>query len=438
MYIEKIETNFNKNIYLKTKEIKADKYKESIEKNVINVYPEVKYQEFIGFGGAVTQAVGIAYMRLPLEKRKNFLEAYFEGCNYNLCRIPIGSCDFSSEKYSYSYKKDLQDFNIDKDKEYIIPIIKDIQRIKKDVKFIASPWSPPSFMKSNKMLTLGGKLLKKYYDTYAKYLLKYIKSYQEIGINIDYITVQNEPNAMQMWESCLFNSDEELDFIKNYLYPIFKNNNINTEILIYDHNKEKMYSRAKEIIPSCDKEIAGIAYHWYTGDHFENIELCREQFKNKLFIHTEGCVGYTKFSQEEEIKNAEIYAHDIIGDLTCGCNGYVDWNILLDYNGGPNHKRNYCNSPIMLNKEENDYYRNLSYFYINQFARVIKPNAKRLAISRYTTNLEVIAFENTDKTIGLVILNKNNEKYEYNLCINDIKICDSLDSHSIVSYAINK
>lgn len=267
-------------------------------------------------------------------------------------------------------------------------------------------------------------------------MVKYIEAYKNIGIKIDFITIQNEPNVLQRWESCLFNTEEELDFLKNYLSPIFKENNIQTRILIYDHNKEKLYTRAEKIFKNCP-DADGIAYHWYTGDHFDNIDICRHLFPDKLLIHTEGCVGYSNFNPNEEVKNAEIYAHDIMGDLNYGSNGYIDWNILLDYQGGPNHKKNYCNSPIMLNKEETDYYKNLSYYYIGQFSKVIKQDAKRIAFSRYTDNIEVTAFENTDSSIAIVLLNKTDKNYEYNLCMNDICIHDNLDSHAIVSYLVD-
>ena len=437
MKIEKIETNYKRNMFLDSKIIKSGKYKESIENKVINAYKDIQKQQFIGFGGAITQATGETYKKLSSEKQKEFLYDYFVNCNYNILRLPIGSCDFSREKYSYSNKKDLSDFSIEKDKEYLIPLVKDILEMRPGVQFLASPWSPPSFMKTNKMLTLGGRLLEKYYGLYADYLVRYIKAYKELGVEINYITIQNEPNAIQIWESCLFTAKEELDFIKNYLYPSFKENNIETKILIYDHNKEKMYKRADEIINKFN-EVDGIAYHWYTGDHFENIELCSRVFKDKLLIHTEGCVGFSKFNPDEEVKNAEIYAHDILGDLTHGCNGYIDWNMLLDHKGGPNHKLNYCNSPIMLKEDSDEYYKNLCYYYIAQFSKVVMPGAHIIATSRYTENIEVVACINKDNSIGIVLLNRNDKNFEYNLCIEDMCIHDNLDSHAIVSYLIKE
>lgn len=437
MNIKKIETNYNRKLFLESCEIKPKKYKENIENQVINIYPEIEYQEFIGFGGAITQAVGTLYNQLSPEKKKEFLKEYFMGCNYELCRIPIGSCDFSPEEYSYSNKKDLSDFSIQKDEMYIIPILKDILKLNPNLKLLASPWSPPKFMKTNKMLILGGRLLEKYYWDYAVYLMKYLNAYKEQGINIEYITIQNEPNAMQRWESCLFSAEEESKFIKEYLYPMLVEHNIKTKILIYDQNRDKLYDRAKYVFDKCDNECAGVAFHWYTGDHFESLEITKKIYPKKLLIHSEICVGYSGFNESHEIMNAEKYAHDIIGDLNNGCNGYIDWNILLDYYGGPNHKRNYCNSPIMLNKDKNDYYKNLCFYYIKQFSTVILPGAVRIGSTKYTDKIEVTAFKNTDGSTGIVLLNRDNKNYEYNLHIEDCCIHDNLDSHAIVSYLIN-
>ena len=190
--------------------------------------------------------LGYAYSLLSDEKKRNLIDDYFKDINYNLCRLSIGSCDFSLSSYSYSRKSDLSDFNIEKDFEYVMPLIKDILKINPNIKFLASPWSPPRFMKNNKLLSYGCKLLSSYKATYAEYLSKYILAYKNCGIKIDYITIQNEPNAIQSWESCLFSENDEVDFLINYLYPAFHKNNIDTKILIYDHNKDKLFIRASK------------------------------------------------------------------------------------------------------------------------------------------------------------------------------------------------
>lgn len=440
MEITKIETNYKRKLFFNESKIKSKSYSEKIENQVINIYPQINYQKFIGFGGAFTEATGFAIKQLPTDKQNEIISSYFSPSefNYSLCRLPIGSSDFSPNSYSYSTKSDLSDFNIRQDLKYIIPTVKSALKENPNIKFLASPWSPPKFMKSNKMLILGGKLLDKYKQTWSDYIVKYIKAYNNEGINIDYITVQNEPNAMQLWESCLYSAEEEIEFVKKYLYPNFQKNNIQTKILIWDHNKEKLFTRAnKELGDNQALEaVAGIAFHWYTGDHFENIELISKAFPGKLLIHTEGCTGYSKFNPNDEVKNAEIYAHDILGDLNAGINGYIDWNMVLDYKGGPNHKNNFCNSPVMINSEKTNYIRNLSYYYIGHFSKYIKSEAKRIAYSKYTSDIEVTAFINSDNSIAIILLNRNNFNKEYNLCINNSVIHDNLDNHAIVSYLI--
>ena len=439
MRIQKYETNFKRNIFWKESQLGTKKYSENSENKVINVYPNITYQELIGFGGAFTEAAGFAYSKLNEEKKSQFLDDCFssDGLNYSIGRIPIGSCDFSVSPYSYSKKSDLSDFSIEKDKQYLLPLLQEALN-KKSLKLLSSPWSPPAFMKTNKMLKLGGKLQNKYKQTWADYLVKYIQAYKNENIHIDYMTVQNEANATQIWESCLYSAEEEANFATNYLYYSFMQNNIDTKILIWDHNKEKLLSRAiSELGSDANKQaISGFAFHWYSGDHFENIELTHDAFPDKLLFHTEGCTGFSHFRQEDEVQNGEIYAHDILGDLNAGINAFIDWNLILDHKGGPNHKLNFCNSPIMLNGTSSDYIKNLTYYYIGHFSKFINPLAKRIAFSRYNDRIEITAFKNTDSSIAVVLLNRNDWNYEYNLCINDLVIHDNLDSHAIVTLII--
>ena len=441
MDIRKIETNAKRNLHFSEVNIKSAKLTEKVEFKTIMVYPEKEYQKFLGFGGAVTQSSNHAFLKLNEEKQSQFIKDYYskEGLNYSWVRLPIASCDFSTKTYSYSNKKDLSDFSIKEDLDKILPLLNGILKEKDDISILSSPWSPPKFMKSNKMLILGGKLLPKYYKLYADYLCKYIKEYEKIGIKIEYITVQNETRATQVWESCTYTPEEESDFIKNYLFPTFKENNINTKILIYDHNKERLYSRTKKELKdlNLNEYVSGVAYHYYTGDHFEQLEMCRDEFKDKLFIHTEGCTGYSSFKVTDDLTNAEIYAHDIIGDLNNGSNAYIDWNILLDHSGGPNHKLNFCDSPVMLDTFNTNYDKKLSYYYIGHFSKYIQVNAVRIAHSTYTDAFEVTSFKNPDISIVVVLFNKNDKNKEYNLVINETELIhDNLDSHAIVTYLI--
>lgn len=444
MHITKYETNLSNSRYLEetgSAEITDDLG--NTESELIILYPEIKYQKIIGFGGAFTESSGYCFSKLSNEIKKQFLTDYFshDGINYSLCRTHIGSCDFCLDTYSYSNNETLSDFSIERDKKYLIPLIKRAMELKPDIKLVATPWSPPAFMKDNNRLKQGGKLQEKYKNVWAKYLVKYFQEYHKQGINIDYMTVQNEPNASQPWESCQYTSKEELDLIKNYLYPTFKSNNIPIKLLIWDHNKERLIYRSMDILGDSRVRdmVAGVGYHYYSGDHFENIKTFSELYDDKLVIHTEGCTGYEKSwfrKKKRRIPNAEIYAHDIMGDLNSGANGYIDWNILLDYYGGPTHVNNSCNAPIMLNKKSNNYTKTLSYYYIGHFSKFIKPGAKRIAFSKYTDELEVTSFCNTDNSIVTVVLNRSEHRKEFRLCINKKVHTDTIDRHSIKTYII--
>ena len=440
MKFKKIETNYKYGKLLKEKELNGFKDSfENKENNIIIIYPEIQYQEILGFGGALTESSGYVFSKFSDEIKELFIKDYFseDGIGYNFCRLPIQSCDFSLSTYSYSNKENLNDFSIERDKKYIIPLIKAAQNENYNIKFIASPWSPSQFMKTNNNMSHGGELKKECKSLWAEYICKYIKEYKKEGININFLTVQNEPEAKQIWESCLYSVDNEADYVLNYLIPELNKNSLNTKVLIWDHNKERVYLRAKNIF-SKDKEnkVSGIAYHYYSGDHFENLKILREKYSQKLLIHTEGCTGFSINKKARQIPNAEIYAHDIIGDLNAGGNAYIDWNILLDFFGGPNHVHNNCNSPIMANFSGKDYRKNASFYYIGHFSKFIKPGARRIAFSKFTCNLEVCSFKNFDNSIVIIILNRTDKTEKFNLVINEKYYSDNIDKHSIITYVI--
>ena len=444
MNITKFETNLSKFKYLHNEGTKnIDKNIKNIENDLIIIYPEVTYQEIIGFGGAFTEAAGYCFSKLPQDRQNQFIDDYFskEGNNYTLCRTHIGSCDFCLDTYSYSNNESLSDFNIDRDKKFIIPMMKKAFEKNKDIQMVASPWSPPAFMKSNKKLKHGGKLIDKYKSLWAEYLVKYLKSYQQEGIDINYMTIQNEPKAAQFWESCQYTSKEEQELIKNHISPTFKKNDINTKLLIWDHNKERVVYRAKEIFDDKDVKdmVAGIGYHYYSGDYFENIKTFKELYPDKLAIHTEGCTGYERLwfrKKRRRVPNAEIYAHDIIGDLNNGTNAYIDWNILLDFKGGPNHVLNYCNSPIMANIFGNKYKKNACYYYIGHFSKYIEKGAKVIENSVFTDRLEVLSAKNPDGKIVVIVMNKSNKKDYFELVKDGKVICNKIAPHSIITFII--
>lgn len=221
--MEKIETDIMKHIYWKKTKVTELEYDENLEWNIVRVYPNHIKHKWIGMGGSITEASCYNYNLLSKEKQKKFINAYYgkNGLNYNLARISIGSNDFCINSYEYSKKEDLSDFSIERDKKYILPVINNILKEKK-LTFIASPWSPPKFMKTNKELYNGGKLLKKYYSIYAEYLIRFLEAYKKENININYITMQNEPYACQKWESCKYSLNEQKQFIYENLLKLLR------------------------------------------------------------------------------------------------------------------------------------------------------------------------------------------------------------------------
>lgn len=400
------------------------------ELNIINLYPSETFQTILGFGGAFTESAGYVYSKMSDSSKKQLINDYFSegGLGYVLGRCAIDSCDFALGNYSAMNDPtdtSLSSFSLKRDEKYILPLLDDALKVAKTIKLTLSPWSPPSFMKTNGEKNNGGSLLPQYRKMWANYLCKYIVSYRDRGYDIFALSVQNEPNAKQRWDSCLYTPEEEQRFIRDFLTDSLAENKCeDINIIIWDHNKERLFDRTALI---CSDEVANnavqaVGFHWYSGDHFEALELVRRKFSDKLLIFTEGCIEYSKFSSESQLKNAQMYAHEIIGSLNAGMNAFLDWNLFLDQEGGPNHVNNLCDAPIMVDDKLDHIRYNLSYEYIGHFSRYIKPGAVRIGFSRYTNQLEVTAFQNLDGKIVTVILNttKYNQsfylRYKDSLC----------------------
>ena len=221
----------------------------------IMVDPTKTFQTIQGFGGAFTDAAAETFSRMPPEKQREFLMASFDpakGNGYTLCRTTIGSCDYSEESYSYDPvdgDRELKNFSIEHDETNRIPFIKEAQEVANNgIKVFASPWSPPAWMKSNNDMLYGGKLKPEYDQAWADYFVKYLKAFENDGVPIWGITVQNEPMAIQIFESCVFTAEEERDFVKNYLGPtLVKNDLSGVKTMIWDHNRGIMYQRIQTV-----------------------------------------------------------------------------------------------------------------------------------------------------------------------------------------------
>ncbi len=434
-----ITTNDREKQYWKEEELPMGPVTDCM--HVINIYPELTGQRIEGFGGAFTEASTFNFSKLPQELREQVIEGYFgeTGLKYNMARTHIHSCDFALGNYTYIEEGDekLATFDIAHDRANMLPMIKAAMAVsREEIHFLASPWSPPAFMKTNHDMNHGGKLKKEYYSAWAEYFVKYIEAYREEGIKIGRVTVQNEPMAVQTWDSCIYTPQEEAGFAKDYLAPALEKAGLSdVEIFIWDHNKEEVYDRVKQVF--CDektrKAVSGIAVHWYTGDHFEAIEAVKKMYPEKQVIFTEGCVEYSRFADSGEVQKAEMYAHDMLGNLKAGIEAILDWNLLLDELGGPNHVGNFCAAPMMCDWKEKTLEKRLSYYYIGHFSRYIRRGAHQIMATRYTDKIETAAFLNPDGERVVVILNKADVPAEITVREEGRGISRRIEAHSIVT-----
>ena len=411
----------------------------------IFIDPGHTFQEFLGIGGALTDASAETYAKLPAEKQEEFMRACYDpdrGIGYTLARTNIHSCDFSSDSYTYVEDNDstLQTFSVKHDEKYRIPFIKKaIEEAGGRLTLFASPWSPPGWMKTNHEMLHGGKLLPRYDQAWANYYVKFIKAYSEEGIPVWGITVQNEPMATQSWESCIYTAQEERDFVKNYLGPTLAHSGMqDIKIIVHDHNRDLMFQRASTILddPDAAKYVWGTGFHWYVRDAFENVKRLQEAFPDKKLLFTEGCADSFDWSKIHNWQYGEKYGISMVHDFNNGSVGWTDWNVLLDEIGGPNHVGNYCFAPIHADTRDGSLIFMNSYYYIGQFSKFIRPGAKRISASSNRDQLLTTAFVNKDGKIAVIVLNTTNEKIPYHLWVAGMGAESESLPHSIVTLLV--
>ncbi len=406
---------------------------------------KVTYQEMVGFGGAFTESSAYNLSRVNKETREQAIKDYFdkeEGLGYTIGRVSIHGCDFSLNSYTYIDEgdKELKTFDISRDEQWVIPMIKDAEKYAKEpISLLASPWSPPAFMKDNNSMIFGGKLLPEYMDAWAKYYVKFIEEYRKRGLTMWGITVQNEPAAVQRWDSCIYSGEEERDFIKNHLGPIMQNSSAkDVNILIWDHNRDIIVERAKAVLedPEAAKYVWGTGFHWYVSEEFENVGKVKELFPDKGLLFTEGCQeGGVHFNSWD---TGERYARNMIGDFNNFCQGYIDWNLFLDNTGGPNHVNNLCDSPIIVDIFPQNLVHQSSYYKIGHFSKYVRPGAVRIDLQNNADDIQATAFKNVDGTIAFILLNQSDTKKTTSFTVQNKTYKLDLNEHSIMTVLLEK
>ena len=364
---------------------------------MINVYPDVEYQEMLGFGGAITETSAYNFMKLSESRRNELAKAYFdatEGLGLNFCRVSIGSNDFALDDSPYVSNNDpkLTTFSIDRDRRYVIPMIKAAQRYCGELYLMATPWSPPAFMKDNGKTINGGKLLPEHRNTWADYIVRFLQEYKKEGINFFCMTVQNEPKASQKWQSCLYSGKEEGEYAVDFLKPHLDKAGFDTlKLIVWDHNKERVLERASEsfAVPKARKAIWGVAFHWYSGKHFDQLRMTHERFPEKHLILSEFCKGPATGGTHVpygDWSDAEDYCAEMIGDFNNYACASIDWNMIVDTKGGPCLYRDDIGggkASVVADAENNSFELQSTYYAVGHFSKYVKRGARRIGNSTY-------------------------------------------------------
>jgi glucosylceramidase len=376
----------------------------------ITITPATTYQSITGFGAAFTETATYTLSNISAARRAEVLNAFFNpftGAGYNVCRVPINSCDFSVANYAYDvtpgdYNLDYFDFS--HDLKWTVPVIKQALRIPgADIKIFGSPWSPPAWMKTNNSMFNGGELSSNCFAAWALYYVKYIQAMRNNGVPMWGLTVQNEPQAVQTWESCIYSTAQERDFVKNYLGPTLAQNNANVKLMIWDHNKDIIVDRVDGVMsdPDAAKYVWGVAYHKYAGDYFDNMDIVHTEYPNAWMLGTENSIRDTG-------TDAERMAHEVVGNLNHWSVGYLVWNLCTNYDGGPyQHRTGGAPGPIVVDSATDGVKYLRQQYYMTQFCRYLRPGAVRIGCALTGgSSLEPCAFKNTDGFTVVTVLNR--------------------------------
>ncbi len=401
-----------------------------------------RFQTLQGFGGAFTEAAATTWQRLSEGQRAVFLRDCFDpvhGHGYTLCRVHMNSCDFSLGNYAHVETPgdvDLAGFHIERDRQALLPMIRAAAQVAgQPLQLLVSPWSPPAWMKTNGCMNDGGKLKSEYRQAWARCFVRFIQAYAEEGVPVWGVSVQNEPEAHQRWDSCLYTAEEERDFVRDFLGPELANAGLgDVRIVVWDHNRDVMVERASVILsdPEAAKYVWGTGFHWYGEDHFDHVQLVHDAWPDKQLLFTEGCQEGGPHHGSWNL--GERYAHSIINDLNRWTVGWIDWNLLLDETGGPNHVGNLCSAPILAEPARDALLHQSSYFYIGHFARYVKPGAQRVLCAATRQALEATAFVNADGSLAVVAMNRAEHALHFALHVDGAAFQAELPPRSIASY----
>lgn len=388
------------------------------------VYEKTDFGKCGGFGVALTGASCYMLSKMEKEARKEFLKSIYskEGLNLSVARLAIGSCDYSAEIYTYDDVPgdiSLEHFSVERDRRYIIPMIKEILEIRPDLFIFASPWSPPGWMKTGGCIC-GGYMRSKYIKVFAKYIVKYLKAYEAEGIHISALTPQNEPDVDQYgkFPACIWNPDQEAEYIF-VLSDLLKAENMDVDIWFHDHNFNgwRRVNWMLEEYPNLTECCSSAAFHYYNGC-IEMIDRIKKEHPEIRFQFTEGGPRLKDCFDTDWCKWASMMAKA----LNHGCETFTGWNLMLDEEGRPNIGHCYCAGLVMHDNRSGELKKSGQYMAFNHFAHFIQNGAKIYQSRLTNEGHEISAFrnlqfetvcctaENPDGSFVVNVVNPNSEK----------------------------
>lgn len=381
-------------------------------------------EDLVGFGVAITGSSCYLLNKMQKERRDEFLKGIYgeKGLGLSVGRITMASSDYSAELYSYDDTEGdtaLEHFTVERDKEYVIPMISEVLKVNPSVMLFASPWSPPGWMKTGGSIC-GGYMRAEYIDIYADYFIKFLRAYEENGLKISAVTPQNEPENTQdgRMPACVWHPDLEARFI-SVLKKKLDRAGLDTEIWMHDHNFghwQRVLWMLKEY-PALIGEIGGIAFHYYSGSA-EDLDYIRKEFPTVKFHFTEGGPRLNDNYDNDWCKWGIMMSKA----LNHGCRTFTGWNLLLDETGGPNVGPFFCGGLATLNSQTEAITYSGQYKAFGHFSSFMKRDAKiypsnvagdNPKMSGYPNTgspLEVCAAKNPDGSLVLVAVNPNKTK----------------------------
>jgi glucosylceramidase len=417
----------------------------------ISIDANTRYQKILGFGTSFTESSAYTFSKQSAANQQKIINAYW-GTDYNtsnaytLARIPIGSCDYSlntQRTYDDTWgDESLSNFSIEYDKAIILPYITQAYKASgNNIKFIATPWSPPAWMKTNGNLHGGGNLATQYYQTMANYMSKFITAYGNAGVPIWGVTPQNEPEyGPANYPGCLFTPQMEANYIKNNLGPTLASQHPNVNILGYDHNRDDIYTWAQTFYndPQVTQYLWGIAFHWYASQpDFNNVESTHNLNPGKGLLLTEAAECNTG---QQDWAKGEQFGYDMINDLNVWAQGFIQWNSVLIDNGqgmwGPfegENGVNTCQPPIVILNNEVVF--KPSYYYIGQISRYLPPGSVRIGatVNFNSQNLYTTVFMNPNSDVVIVIMNSNDWYIDLNISDYGRTMIPRVPAHGILT-----